>query len=204
MRPGCDRLVAARLTFDPVGRAVWLDPPAESGEPVQQVCSIHAATLTVPLGWTVTDRRFESVGAPAPADPRSDGPRLRAVEDPLAVAPLERVAREPVPVEAVPTEPDAAEPVPVEPVASVEPERSVSPPVPSLAEPSDAAPEEPGTEASPAVVVRRRRTDRQRPGLLDRAFGWTGPQRSVLTQPGADTTDEAGPEDVAPLPEQDT
>ena len=209
MRPGCDRLVAARLTFDPVGCAVWLDPPAEGGEPVQQVCSIHAATLTVPLGWTVTDRRFESVGAPAPADPRSDGPHLRAVEDSRPVAPLERVAREPVPVEPVPVEAVPVEPDAVEQVASGERERMASPPAPIPAEPSDATPEEPGGEVSPAVVVRRRRTDRQRPGLLDRAFGWTGPQRSVLTQPGADTADttgddEAEPEDVASPTEQDT
>lgn len=62
MRPGCDRPAAARLTYDTEAAAVWLDPPIEDGQPAQQVCGIHAGTLTAPLGWTVTDRRMVGVG----------------------------------------------------------------------------------------------------------------------------------------------
>lgn len=57
MRPGCDRPAAARLTYDTVAGSVWLDEPITSRDPAQQVCGEHAATLTVPVGWTVTDRR---------------------------------------------------------------------------------------------------------------------------------------------------
>jgi hypothetical protein len=156
MRPGCDRDVAARLTFDPVGCAVWLDPPVHGDEPVQQVCSIHAATLTVPLGWTVTDRRFEAPATPSvsttPAGPPS------------------AVSAEPVSAEPEAAEPEAAEPEAVEPEAA-------EPPVTPATDVSE--PE----EVQPAVVVRRRRSERRRPGLLDRALRYSGPQQSVLTQP---------------------
>ncbi len=71
MRPGCDRPAAARLTYDTDAAAVWLDRPVEDGQPAQQVCSVHAATLTAPLGWTVTDRRLLAVGSPEPGAERS-------------------------------------------------------------------------------------------------------------------------------------
>jgi hypothetical protein len=159
MRPGCDRPVAARLTFDPVGCAVWLDPPVLDEEPVQLVCSIHAATLTVPLGWSVTDRRFEAPPAPAtdgppavPEVPADDGPE--------------------------PTEPEPTEPEPTEP-GSTEPEPAESP---------------------PGVVVRRRRKERRRAGLLDRALRSSGPQHSVLTQQPEPSESAGGDVDPAGEP----
>jgi hypothetical protein len=166
--------VAARLTFDPVGCAVWLDPPVLGEEPVQLVCSIHAATLTVPLGWTVTDRRFE-----APAEPEPD--RSMPPELPTRPGPVEVDVVEAAPVVAEPVAPEQVESEPVE-----------SDPVevaPAAAEPA---------EPQPAVVVRRRRSERRRAGLLDRALRSSGPQHSVLTQqpepPGGsgDTTEAPG------------
>lgn len=83
MRPGCDRPVAASLTYDTQAVAVWLDRSEDAGELAQHVCSVHAATLTAPLGWTVTDRRLVAV-APAddsaPAPPAAPDPVLEADE----------------------------------------------------------------------------------------------------------------------------
>jgi hypothetical protein len=70
------------MTYDPVGRAVWLDPAYGDGDPVQQVCELHASRLTAPLGWTVTDRRPAAViddglptrgPAPTPSQPVVSG-----------------------------------------------------------------------------------------------------------------------------------
>ena len=202
MRPGCDREVAARLTFDPVGCAVWLDPPVLGDEPVQQVCSIHAATLTVPLGWTVTDRRFEATSSAATPPRRTPEP----VAAPVAKAPPEPVEAPvaktpPEPVEA-PVAPPAPEPVERPAAAAATP-----PPVESAAVehaavehataegPSGSAP----GDSSPTVVVRRRRDDR-RPSLLDRALRSSGPQHSVLTH--QQDASEPGADDVAPLEER--
>jgi hypothetical protein len=160
--------VAARLTFDPVGCAVWLDPPLLGEEAVQLVCSIHAATLTVPLGWTVTDRRFE-----APAEPE-----------------LDSSTRPELPTRPKPVEPDPILPEPIvgsilpEPiVGSILPEPIVTDPAaPEPVEPDPVEGEPAAPEAQPAVVVRRRRSERRRAGLLDRALRSSGPQHSVLTQ----------------------
>ena len=74
MRPGCDRPVAASLTYDTESVAVWLDRPEDGGEMAQQVCAVHAANLTVPLGWTVTDRRLAPVPSAGPLPPEAVPP----------------------------------------------------------------------------------------------------------------------------------
>lgn len=74
MRPGCDRPVAASLTYDTEAVSVWLDRPEDGGEMAQQVCAVHAANLTVPLGWTVTDRRLAAVPSAAPRPPEAAPP----------------------------------------------------------------------------------------------------------------------------------
>jgi hypothetical protein len=84
MRPGCDRPAAARLTYSTAEAAVWLDRPLEDGQPAQQVCSIHAATLTAPLGWTVTDRRLVGVG---PVDAPLQPPIVEEEVSPFTEAP---------------------------------------------------------------------------------------------------------------------
>lgn len=57
MRPGCDQPVVAHVTMDPAGAAVWIDSPSPEPGQAQQLCHIHAESLAVPMGWTVTDRR---------------------------------------------------------------------------------------------------------------------------------------------------
>lgn len=152
MRPGCDRPVAACLTYDTEVAAVWLDRPVTDGEPAQQVCSVHAATLTAPLGWTVTDRRLLAVGSRSAADvaessASSAEPERRTDEielDEIVPDGVERREVEPVPIEANEPHEDAA-----------------------------AASNEASGNGLPAAKPAGK--------LLDRAFAWTGPQHSVLT-----------------------
>ncbi len=75
MRPGCAGPAAVRLVFDAVDREVWLDeftdePPGSSMQ-AQFLCSLHAARLGVPIGWSVVDRRTPlAAGAqPTPVQP---------------------------------------------------------------------------------------------------------------------------------------
>ena len=60
MRPGCDRPAAARVAFDPVALQLWRDPLARRSAPVQELCEFHVERLTVPRGWSATDRRPSS------------------------------------------------------------------------------------------------------------------------------------------------
>jgi hypothetical protein len=167
MRPGCDRPASARLAYDPVGLQLWLDPLGPRAAPVQELCEFHIERLTIPRGWSATDRRPGTVEIDS---------SLVSVQ-PIVVRPEVRPEPE---LETVP------EPVP-------EPE-VVPEPAPEL----EQAPEpEPRTELPPELVTApaaaatdspRRRRDPRRPAarkdesLLGRAFAWTGPQQSVLTQ----------------------
>ena len=63
MRPGCDRPAAARVAFDPVGLQLWLDPLSRRAAPVQELCDFHVERLTIPRGWSATDRRSGVVAA---------------------------------------------------------------------------------------------------------------------------------------------
>lgn len=156
VRPGCDRPAAARLTYDTVAGAVWLERPIDGDEPAQQVCSVHAATLTVPLGWTVTDRRS------LPEPQRAGRGESAVAEDPPA------------------EDPPAEAPSPAEEPTSAE---ELSPDTPAAAEeprPTRGKPE----AGEPAARARRKPARANGSNLLDRAFEWTGPQRSVLTQRG--------------------
>lgn len=80
MRPGCDRRATACLTYDADRSEVWLQDPRADDEPAQVVCSLHAESLTVPLGWTVTDRRSTSLQVVDP--PPEQEPESRADPDP--------------------------------------------------------------------------------------------------------------------------
>lgn len=55
-RPGCGGAAAAWLTYDYASRTVWLDHPQDS-DGGWGMCATHAETLTVPVGWALTDRR---------------------------------------------------------------------------------------------------------------------------------------------------
>jgi hypothetical protein len=81
LRPGCDRPVAARLSYDAVSCELWLDDveaPAPRSR-VQELCGFHIDRLTVPRGWVVTDRR----GDPAPV---GEGPADPDTERPVATS----------------------------------------------------------------------------------------------------------------------
>lgn len=137
MRPGCDRPAAARLSYDPVSCELWLDELPARTAPVQELCEFHVERLTVPRGWTVTDRRDGVGGSTTPDGGARDEPAA------ASTAPAE----------------DPAGP-------------GGPPPDP---EPDDRG--DPGT--------RRGSRANRRPAapLLERAFAWTGPQQSILTQP---------------------
>ncbi len=175
MRPGCDRPAAARVAFDPVALQLWLDPLALHVAPVQELCELHIERLTIPRGWTATDRR-PSAGA----DP------LAAVTAPTGVAaPTETegatVASADEPRDAAPQveEPQVDEP-------QLE-ERSAR----SMIEPG-----EPESPPAPEPPRRRRRArSGEEPSLLSRAFALSGPQESVLT------TGQAGPGSSEDAPE---
>jgi hypothetical protein len=71
-RPGCPDVAVATFTFSPAALEAWvgdLDPdPRTLG---QHLCADHAARLSVPSGWTLTDLR-------------SDHPRLAAAAAPTS------------------------------------------------------------------------------------------------------------------------
>jgi hypothetical protein len=57
-RPTCGAPAAATLTYHYASRTVWLDNLDEEREPsAYDLCSGHAARLTVPVGWALDDRR---------------------------------------------------------------------------------------------------------------------------------------------------
>jgi hypothetical protein len=190
MRPGCDRAATARLTYDPVACELWLDPLSGSRAAVQELCDFHVERLTVPRGWTVTDRRTDgATSPPAPAGRRPadvtvdvtdtltadapggaadvpDVPEEAAVDD--VVEDTEADADTDVDVVGVIGEKDAADDTEDAEVAAVEADAD-----------GDAGPA--SGDGPPSS------------SLLGRAFAWTGPQHSVLTTPGASSESEASP-----------
>ena len=203
MRPGCDRPAAARVAFDPVALQLWLDPLARRSAPVQELCEFHVERLTVPRGWSATDRR---PGVVADAVPGSPG--LSVVDAAPSSTPVPEREAEPEPepepdAESEPeSEPDApidaggpmaeprvadlpvvSEPVVSAPVASEDPERSTASPVDPAA-----AHDRPQPAAASASRNRGRGGRGSAPSLLSRAFELTGHQESILTRPAADDT----------------
>jgi hypothetical protein len=184
MRPGCDRPAGARLAFDPVALQLWLDPLGPRSSPVQELCEFHIERLTIPRGWSATDRR--------------PGPSVLGIE---VVAPERLVAEVVVPEPSV--VPEVAVPVAeaVVPEPSVVPVPEVVVPVPEptpelVPEPLDpVAAERPAERPAKRPAkrpVRRSTAARAETPLLSRAFAWTGPQQSILTQ---GRTDVAEPDD---------
>lgn len=101
MRPGCDRAAVARVAFDPVALQLWLDPLSRDAAPVQELCEFHIERLTIPRGWTATDRRPPTTPAASPAPVAAVGP----VED----VPVEDASVGDVPAADVPVEGPAAD-----------------------------------------------------------------------------------------------
>lgn len=174
-RPGCDRPAVARLSYDPVTCAVWLDDVTERMGRNQEICALHAGRLTVPRGWQLADRRSDE--APmftTAAEPKQDKAsrkrrrrRTPASADAAQTLALFDVLRqelsevaevEEAPEPEAPAPPERAEPDAAEPAERTEP----------VVVPGD---EEPLPDALKATSP-----------LLARAFAATGHQRSVLTQ----------------------
>ena len=199
MRPGCDRPAAARLAFDPVALQLWLDPLGTRSAPVQELCDFHIERLTIPRGWSATDRRpGPSVSGiePLPASPVPP-PVVEPPPEPVVQPPPEPVV-EPVVVTPAPEPIEMPEPEPV--VASAPAPAPIAEPV---AVPAPAAAPDPVIE-SPAPPARKRPAARTRrpaaasteSSLLSRAFAWTGPQQSILTQGRTDGDGSNDPDDA--------
>ncbi|MGH9118684.1 MAG: DUF3499 family protein [Acidimicrobiales bacterium] len=61
-RPTCAQPAGATLTYSYDDGAVWLDRLAADDHPMTyDLCDQHAATLRVPRGWRLDDRRSSSV-----------------------------------------------------------------------------------------------------------------------------------------------
>ncbi|HNG25495.1 MAG TPA: DUF3499 family protein [Microthrixaceae bacterium] len=198
MRPGCDRPAAARVAFDPVALQLWLDPLARRSAPVQELCEFHVERLTVPRGWSATDRRPGVVADVVPGSPGLSvvdaAPSSTPVPEPEAEsepesepdAPIdagEPMAEPPVADLPVVSEPVVSEPVASELVVSEDPERSTASPVDPAA-----AHDRPQPAAASASRNRGRGGRGSAPSLLSRAFELTGHQESILTRPAADDT----------------
>ncbi len=57
VRPGCQALAAAWLTYDYQARQVWLDDIGGRSGDCWPMCAAHAGSLKVPRGWSQVDRR---------------------------------------------------------------------------------------------------------------------------------------------------
>ena len=208
MRPGCDRPAAARVAFDPVALQLWLDPLARRSAPVQELCEFHVERLTVPRGWSATDRR---PGVVADVVPGSPGLSVVDAAPSSTPVPESEAEPEPEPEPESESEPDApidagepmAEPpvvdLPVvsEPVVSEDPERSTASPVDPAA-----AHDRPQPAAASASRNRGRGGRGSAPSLLSRAFELTGHQESILTRPAADDTPAGESNGDDPVPSE--
>ena len=67
MRQNCALPATVGLTYDGVGRELWLSELADVSSPgpeqaqAQTLCARHAELLTAPQGWSVVDRRSAAV-----------------------------------------------------------------------------------------------------------------------------------------------
>lgn len=61
-RPTCSNPSSATMSYDYAGHTVWLDDLAAELDPNSyDLCPQHADRLSVPQGWTSTDRRVTVV-----------------------------------------------------------------------------------------------------------------------------------------------
>jgi hypothetical protein len=118
-RPGCSERASVAYGFDAGRQLVWLATLAEDGPAAGALCRRHAASMALPKGWWLDDRRvevptlFEPPAPPAPVRAREAlhprRPRRRAEPDeaaPSLLAPVEPEVDTTAP-------PAAAVPVPV-------------------------------------------------------------------------------------------
>ena len=164
MRPGCDRPAAARVAFDPVALQLWLDPLARRSAPVQELCEFHVERLTVPRGWSATDRR---PGVVADVVPGSPGLSVVDAAPSSTPVPESEAEPEPEPEPESESEPDA-------PIDAGEP--MAEPPVVDLPVVSDSVPGRSCRRSRPSAARCRGR-------LAESGARWTG-FGSVAAVPG--------------------
>ena len=57
-RPGCNQPAIATLTYDYGNRVAWIDRLSAEDHPMtHDLCERHAASMSVPKGWRLEDRR---------------------------------------------------------------------------------------------------------------------------------------------------
>jgi hypothetical protein len=62
VRPGCDRVAAATMSYDYRQRSVWIQALARDRDPhVYELCEVCAQKMTPPQGWVLTDLRARSL-----------------------------------------------------------------------------------------------------------------------------------------------
>ncbi len=164
-RPGCHHQAVAAIRFDAVTCQVWIDPLA--ADATQLLCQQHAERLSPPRGWVVVDRRGGQTVIVSADEGRQ--PKVPTRRKPtrkwgqLDVPTLEFTGVEEVAPDAIETPLVEPEPEPV-----VEPEPEPEP-----------EPESPADDLAALLVPKG--------GLLGRAFGATGDQKSALTHLATDT-----------------
>ena len=164
MRPGCAGAAAVRLVFDAVAREVWLDEFTDeapgSSLQAQYLCAHHAARLSVPIGWSVVDRRAPiAAGVAPPAAEPTPAPATAPESEPVT-EPATDGTREPD--EAAAT------------AEQLELTGSAPGPTPDP---------EPGSESDPGPEHSGGSEPDPEPGsMLGRAFAWAGTQRSAITE----------------------
>lgn len=176
MRQGCARTAEARLIITPGELLVTLEDLTDPDEPTQMVCNSHANSIRPPVGWSVSDRRkghSQSWKAASPGDTGSPGDsgspgETAATGKSVATGSPGEILAEP-PVESA--------------ARSVEPTEEIADAGFNL---HDGA--EIDVEGDPEPDPGREKPNAS--GLLGRAFEWTGPQRSVLTQDSDQPTDD--------------
>ncbi len=170
MRQGCARTAEARLIITPGELLVTLEDLTDPDEPTQMVCNSHANSIRPPVGWSVFDRRkghSQSRKAASPGDSGSPGETAAPDESVATGSPGEILAE--------PSVESAARSVePTEETADATFNRGDGTELDVEVDPEP----DPELEKSNAS------------GLLGRAFEWTGPQRSVLTQDSDQPADD--------------
>jgi hypothetical protein len=184
-RPGCTKVAAVTIRYDPVSCQLWLDPIIAGDRSVQSLCVDHAERLSPPRGWVVVDRRgaqttIVTAPAVAAADPAAGGRRVRRRWGSFEAPTLEFTAVEPeaLPPEALPPEAAVALPESVPALPETEPIEVRDEPEPGPAPEPEPVPSAVGDDLGDLL--------KPRGGLLGRAFESTGPQRSAITLPSAD------------------
>jgi hypothetical protein len=57
-RPGCASTATATLAYDYAAGTVWIEGLSDESHPMtHDLCEAHAASLGVPRGWVLQDRR---------------------------------------------------------------------------------------------------------------------------------------------------